>query len=68
MIDLFWKKRRKKNNQPLPMHPENILIITSDAKLLERLTKVLYRNNYTDNSDIIRLDNGDFALVVKERS
>ena len=50
------------------MHPENILIITSDAKLLERLTKVLYRNNYTDSSDIIRLDNGDFALVVKERS
>lgn len=50
------------------MHPENILIITSDAKLLDNILKVLYRNGYSDNSDTLRLDNGDFAQVVKERS
>lgn len=63
---MFWKKWKKKKNDALPMHPENILIITSDARLLERILKVLYKNNYTDNSDTIRLDNGDFAQVVKE--
>lgn len=50
------------------MHPENILIITSDAKLLDNILKVLYRNGYSDNSDMLRLDNGDFAQVIKERS
>lgn len=66
---MFWKKwKEKKNNEALPMHPENILIITSDAKLLDNILEVLYKNGYTDNSDMIRLDNGDFAQVVKERS
>lgn len=66
---MFWKKwKRKDKNKPLPMHPENILIITSDAKLLDNILKVLYRNGYSDNSDTLRLDNGDFAQVVKERS
>ena len=67
---MFWKKwkEKKKNNEALPMHPENILIITSDAKLLDNILEVLYKNGYTDNSDMIRLDNGDFAQVVKERS
>ena len=49
------------------MHPENILIITSDARLLDNVLKVLYKNGYSDNSDMIRMDNGDFAQVVKER-
>lgn len=67
---MFWKKwkRKNNNNEALPMHPENILIITSDAKLLDNILEVLYKNGYTDNSDMIRLDNGDFAQVVKERS
>lgn len=65
---MFWNllKRRKKN-QALPMHPENILIMTSDAKLLNGVLEVLYRNGYTDNSDTLRLDNGDFAQVVKKK-
>lgn len=65
---MFWSlfKRRKKN-QALPMHPENILIMTSDAKLLNGVLEVLYRNGYTDNSDTLRLDNGDFAQVVKKK-
>ena len=50
----------------LPMHPENILIITSDARTLYEVTQVLYHNNYKDNSPSIRLDNGDFAQVVKK--
>ena len=49
------------------MHPENILIMTSDAKLLNGVLEVLYRNGYTDNSDTLRLDNGDFAQVVKKK-
>lgn len=66
---MFWKKwRRKQKNKALPMHPENILIITSDARLLDNVLKVLYKNGYSDNSDMIRMDNGDFAQVVKERS
>lgn len=48
------------------MHPENILIITSDARTLYEVTQVLYHNNYKDNSPSIRLDNGDFAQVVKK--
>lgn len=65
---MFWNlfKIRKKN-QALPMHPENILIMTSDAKLLNGVLEVLYRNGYTDNSDTLRLDNGDFAQVVKKK-
>ena len=65
---MFWNlfKTRKKN-QALPMHPENILIMTSDAKLLNGVLEVLYRNGYTDNSDTLRLDNGDFAQVVKKK-
>lgn len=65
---MFWNlfKKRKKN-QALPMHPENILIMTSDAKLLNGVLEVLYRNGYTDNSDTLRLDNGDFAQVVKKK-
>lgn len=65
---MFWKKWRRKKTKALPMHPENILIITSDARLLDNVLKVLYKNGYSDNSDMIRMDNGDFAQVVKERS
>lgn len=68
MIMLFWKKWTKSKPKALPMHPENILIITSDARLLDNILRVLYKNGYSDNSDMIRMDNGDFAQVVKEKS
>lgn len=61
----FLQKLFRKKNKPLPMHPNNILIITSSARELDQVIEVLTsKHGYSTNSDIIRLDNGDFAQVI----
>ena len=48
------------------MQPNNVLIISSSAKELDQVLDILVKKyHYSLNSDIIRLDNGDFAQVVK---
>ena len=49
---------------PENMHLDNILIIASDPKCLYELIKVS-KPKFKENSDIIRMDNGDFAIVIK---
>lgn len=62
----FWQKIFKKKDKPLPMHPNNILLISSSASELDQLIELLVsKHHYSLNSDMIRLDNGDFAQVVK---
>lgn len=50
--------------KPLPMHLNNILIISSSARELNEVCELLVKFNYKYNSEPILLDNGDFARVV----
>ena len=62
----FLSRLFRRNPKPLPMQPNNVLIISSSAKELDQVLDILVKKyHYSLNSDIIRLDNGDFAQVVK---
>ena len=70
----MWKKIKSilgigSSNQYIadPMQGDNILIIASKARTIEKVLDKLDINvSYSESSDIIRLDNGDYAIVVKE--
>lgn len=65
-MSLWQKIFKKKADQPLPMHPNNVLLVSSSARQLHQLVELLtQKHHYTTNSDVIRLDNGDFAQVVQ---
>lgn len=59
----FLRRKRK----ALPMHPGNILMIASSPRDIEDAMKALGKSGYVENSDFLRLDNGDFAIVFKKR-
>ena len=63
MFKLF---KRKKNNQALPMEPTNVLLISSSARDLWEVIEMT-KSKYVTNSDPLKLDNGDFAMVIKRR-
>lgn len=52
------------NDKPLKMHPNNIVIIASSSRELYDLLELTRNNGYNTNSDILRLDNGDFSVVI----
>ena len=45
--------------------PNNIVLITSDPKVLYKSVEIMKSNGFTDNSSIIRLDNGDYSIVMR---
>lgn len=64
----FWKwSRKKNNNESLPMHKSNILMIASSAMELDIAVIAMKKSGYVENSEIMILDNGDFAQVVKKK-
>lgn len=64
----FLKNLLFKEPKALPMHPGNVLIISSSAREMHEVVHILCssKNNYHTNSEVIRLDNGDFAQVVAQ--
>ena len=64
---LQWiRERRNKKKSGQPMHESNILLISSSAIELFECYDLL-KSRYQDNSEPMRLDNGDFAMVIKKR-
>lgn len=63
MLNLLKNKRKK----ALPVEPSNVLLISSSAKDLWEVVE-LVKSKYTINCDNpYKLDNGDFAIVVKNK-
>lgn len=55
----------KKNSKALSMEENNVLIISSSAIHMWELVE-LSKDRYTTSSDPMKLDNGDYAIVVKK--
>lgn len=66
MLQWIRERRNKKRNSGQPMHESNILLISSSATELFECYELL-KSRYQDNSEPMRLDNGDFAMVIKKR-
>lgn len=68
MLQWIRERRNKKTekNSGQPMHQSNILLISSSATELFECYELL-ESRYQDNSEPMRLDNGDFAMVIKKK-